>query len=86
MTDEFTLISIEFADFVAPVAHFRFGDDGDRRTYTMTLALDGTLNVEQAVAAAAKDAASYLRAWAQDAEDFAARASAGALGMQPPNP
>ena len=82
----FTLTAIEYpADFDGgsrpPVAVFRFGDGFDMRQ-----SLRPGLDLEQAVAVAAEDAAADFHVWAQAAQYFAAAARAGALRTPPPNP
>lgn len=84
-SEAFRLVTVEFADLFSPVASFAFG--AGRTGGSCEVALEqGAANFEEAIAAAAEGAAADLRAWAQEAEDFAAATRAGGLLQPPPAP
>ncbi|GEM_PF-6241604 len=81
MSDEFRLDSIEFGDLADNwFAHFSFGEP--RRK--LAAPLPPGVDIEQAIATAAESAAADLRAWAEEAEEFAATTRAGGLRQPPP--
>lgn len=85
--DEFRLVSIDFADDPMGAACFSFGPPDAGGPYSIEVDLDARApDLEEALAMAAESAAADLRAWAQEAEDFAARARAGRLRQPQSSP
>lgn len=83
--ENFRLVTVEFAGLVSPAATFAFGAGPAGGSYEIALER-GAANLEEAIAVAAESAAADLRAWAQEAEDFAAAARAGGLLQAPATP
>lgn len=69
----FSIVDIEFSQS-GSIVRFEFGG-----LYRIVKTLSAGPDLEEAIAIAAEGAAVDLKRWAQDAEDFAAAARAGAL-------